>query len=215
MPAAPSSTPRSGGSVLPPCAPRETARARSRSPPLRRACRACPARSAGRRRRAGRWAWCRPAAGRAESCGRRPPSSGGRRTSARRRRTRAWSGRRRRPWRARRLSSAIVAAPASNTSQSPARGSAIATNSRSNRRAIERASIAIASRLSVMTSTSRLRSNRRASSSRRDSASRVRVARHGRQVAGDEADGQKREQGDPVVRVGNGQSRRPAAGKRS
>ena len=72
-----------------------------------------------------------------------------------------------------RLSRAIVAAPASCTSQSPARGSAIATHSRSNRRAIERASIAIASRLSVMTCTSRLRSKRRASSSRRDNASRV------------------------------------------
>ena len=70
---------------------------------------------------------------------------------------------------------AIVTAPASNTSQSSERGSAMATNSRSNRRAIDRARIEIASRLSVMTSTSRLKSNRRASSSRRPTASCVRA----------------------------------------
>ena len=82
-------------------------------------------RSAGRRRRAGRWVWCRPAAARAGSCDRRPPSSGGRRRSGRRRRTRARSAPSQRPWRAARVSSAIVTAPASKTSQSLARGSAM------------------------------------------------------------------------------------------
>ena len=51
----------------------------------------------------------------------------------------------------------------------------MATYSRSKRRATERARVDRASRLSVMTSTSRLRSNRRASSSRRPSASDVRA----------------------------------------
>ena len=51
----------------------------------------------------------------------------------------------------------------------------MATNSRSKRPAIERASIEIASRLSVMTITSRLKSKSRASSSRRPTASSVRV----------------------------------------
>ena len=61
--------------------------------------------------------------------------------------------------------------------------------------------MAIASRLSVMTSTSRLRSNSRASSSRRPTRFLRARARHGRQIAGDEADGQEREQRDPVLRV--------------
>ncbi len=52
---------------------------------------------------------------------------------------------------------------------------AMTTCARSNRRAIALASMAIASRLSVMRSTSRLRSKRRASSSRRLTASVVRV----------------------------------------
>ena len=74
-----------------------------------------------------------------------------------------------------RRSSEMSRAPASKTSQSSSRGSATATNSRSNRRAIDRANIEIASRLSVITSTSRLKSNRRASSSRRPMASCVRA----------------------------------------
>ena len=74
------------------------------------------------------------------------------------------------------MSSAIVRAPASNTSQSPARGRAMRDEVQ-----VEppgdrpRAASAIASRLSVITSTSRLRSNSRASSSRRPIASCVRA----------------------------------------
>ena len=51
----------------------------------------------------------------------------------------------------------------------------MATDSRSNRRAIARDSIEIASRLSVMTRTSRLKSKSRASSPRRPSASLARA----------------------------------------
>ena len=80
---------------------------------------------------------------------------------------------------------------------------AMATNSRSNRRAIDRASTASASRLSVIISTSRLRSNSRASSSRRPTASSRAGAGDSRQVAGDQADGEEREQRDPVLRVGD------------
>ena len=104
------------------------------------------------------------------------------------------------------VSSAIVAAPASTHLPVADRAAGhSATNSRSNRRAIDRASAAIASRLSVMTSTSRLRSNSRASSSRRPIASCARPRGHGRQVAGDEADGQEREQRHPVLRIGDRQ----------
>jgi len=69
----------------------------------------------------------------------------------------------------------LVHAPASNTSQSPSRGSATAISSRSKRRATERARTISASGLSVIIRTSRLKSNSRASSSRRPTASWVRA----------------------------------------
>ncbi len=73
------------------------------------------------------------------------------------------------------MSRVRLCAPASNISQSSAWGRAIATKSRSNRRASDRASTEMASRLSVITRMSRLKSNRRASSSRRPTASWVRA----------------------------------------
>ena len=69
----------------------------------------------------------------------------------------------------------------------------------------DRARPVIASRLSVISSTSRLKSKSRAISSRRSSASRSLVAHGRRQVARDHADGEKREQRDPVLRVGDRQ----------
>ena len=113
--------------------------------------------------------------------------------------------RRRRPRSSSRRSRATVdGAPASNTSHSPfarqrdrheLQVEAAGDRPRQHRQ--------IASRLSVITSTSRLRSNRRASSSRRPTASSVRARAMRRQVAGDEADREEREQRDPVLRLGN------------
>ena len=65
-------------------------------------------------------------------------------------------------------------APADRMSHSVPRGRQIAANSRSKRRDTKRASCAIASLLSVVSSTSRLRSNRRDSSSRRAATSNAR-----------------------------------------
>ena len=202
-----SSAARSGASARRPCAPRGTAPVRwrwPRRPPARRACRARPA---GRRRRAGRWASCRPAAGRAAPrCRPTTRSCGARRRCGRGRRTR---GSARAAAKASGSAAAVqrdrVAPALEERPTRRARGSAIATNARSNRRAIDRASMAIASRLSVISSTSRLRSNSRASSSRRPTRFAGPRAGDGRQVAGDEADRQEREQRHPVLRVGDRQ----------
>ena len=133
------------------------------------------------------------------------PSSGGRRRCGRRRRTRAWSGPRRRPWRAARLSRAIVAAP--GFEHVP-----VARARQRNR-----------DELQVEPPGDRARQHRdRLAAVGHDQHVAAQVeqarqlvpapqrflrarARHGRQVAGHEADGQEREQGDPVLRVGNGQ----------
>ena len=164
-----------------------------------------PPRPAGRPRRAGRSAWCRRAAAPAGRRGRRRPSSGGRRRSGRRRRTRASSGRRRTPWSADARSSAIVRAPASKTSQSSPRGSAMATNSRSNRRAIARASID--ERLAAVGDHQHVAAQ--VEQPRQLVAPPDRLLgpgpRHRRQVAGHQADGEKREQRHPVLRIGDGE----------
>ena len=102
---------------------------------------------------------------------RRRWSCGDRRTFWHTHRIPGWCVRRRTHW------TAAVCRPESSARQRhgcpirSSRGTATATNSRSNRRAMARASTASASRLSVIIRTSRLRSNRRASSFRRPSAS--------------------------------------------
>ena len=63
----------------------------------------------------------------------------------------------------------------------------------------------IASRLSVMTSTSRLRSNRRASSSRRPTASRVPRAATADRLLATRLTARNANKRDPVLRVGNRQ----------
>ena len=75
----------------------------------------------------------------------------------------------------------------------------MATNSRSKRRAIDRASTASAPRLSVIISTSRLRSNRRASSIAPSERLRRAGAGDRGQVAGDETHREEGEQRHPVV----------------
>ena len=86
----------------------------------------------------------------------------------------------------------------------PSRSRAAGTRRRNPARTAARSRVPgrqCASRLSVRSSTSRLRSKRRAISSRRSSASRALARTARRQIARHEADGEKRKERHPVLRV--------------
>ena len=150
-----------------PCAPRETARARCRWPRRRPAHRGCRPPPAARRRPAGRSAGCRPAAApaaRARRRSHRPVPGVGARVGVE---LEGRSGPPRTPRPVRGCRAPSTRRPRRRPTPS-SRGSAMATyvevETPGDR---ARASVARASRLSVVSSTSRLRSKSRASSSRR------------------------------------------------
>ena len=161
------------------------------------------------------WRRCAPAPARSARSP-TPPRDGRRRTaSARRTRSRPTPPRTRDRDRGVARSAAPRRRRVGRSSRRPAAGTQIATMSSSNRRATCRAIAASAPSRSVVSRMSRVRSNSRVSSLRRSSASCALRARRRRQPAGDDADDEKGDQRDPVVRIGDGEACRPAAGRSS